>query len=258
MAAVLAATIGAVSLHRQLAHSKRKAADEAWWQQFEWATDRIITPASGATALPTSLAFDLTNSLYRSAQAQFQNDAIDGILKHYFKEFEVQEEPASGRAQASTFQGREIDEVGASSLRSLIGTLPHSSTTSAQARRVLEGYEYEQEVRRALRHQGFLEIDALTDDPSRADGLFAIGPKRFAIELKSYSPSSGMITMASRQLKHMMSSMGVEHGVLITRPRAEGNGPDLKSLAAEGIHLVEWEPRMRSWELKSQIQDALS
>lgn len=67
IAAVIAAVIGAWSLNRQLTHTKRRAEDETWWEQFEWVTDRIVSPDEDETEkakkakdrLPSSLAWRL-------------------------------------------------------------------------------------------------------------------------------------------------------------------------------------------------------
>lgn len=255
--ALLAALIGARSLGNQLSHTKEKAADEAWWQQFEWVTDRLITSAKSHALLPSSLAFDLTSSLSRSARAPFQRDAVDGILKHYLKEFMERDVSSSDRDQSSSSDGPGIDAAGANSLRNLIDALPESSLSSAPARRLLQGYEYEQEILRALRHQGFDEIELTKGTHVRPDGLFTTGSEKFIVEVKSSIDSASVLGRVSSQVRQIMASEGASHGFIITPTASLEASLAAGNLAADGIHLVEWVPSMGSSELKRQIRKVI-
>jgi hypothetical protein len=82
VAAVVAATIGAVGLHIQLAHTKSKDRSQAWWTKFEWATERAVPSTAGDTAVPTSLSINTLNSLQESATDDLQRRGCGGFVDH--------------------------------------------------------------------------------------------------------------------------------------------------------------------------------
>jgi protein-tyrosine-phosphatase len=278
--AVVAASIGAVQLSKQLSHTKEKAANEAWWQQFEWVTDRVIAPAgqkseADSSRLPTSLAFDLMTSLSKVARAPFQKDAVGGILEHYLKDFpnegpEGPDEPkttnrSGGRAESPATEGASMDSAAANSLRNLIDALPESSRPSASARRVLAAYDaenYEQEIAKALRHHGFdVTLPGMMKKLSEehigdADIIATIGNKKIIgdVKLSAHTPNS--LINAGRYVQKLMKQEGATHGVIFTPPT---NVAQLvvSELALQGIYVVLWEPNMRSFELKRQIDKVL-
>lgn len=279
--AVIAASIGAWQLSKQLAHTKEKAADEAWWQQFEWVTDRIISPGQKGemdnSGLPSSLAFDLMTSLSTVARAPFQKDAVGGILSHYVKDFpkqhvesreheETQASAHSGeREEAPTTDGPSMDAAGANSLRNLLNVLPESSPSSASARRVLEAYDsenYEQEIAKALRHRGFDVILPGMKKPtsggyvSEADMIATIDSKKIIADVKLSVRNPRALESAGRHVRKLMHREGATHGVIITPPTKLGQRI-AADLTLQGIHLVEWEPSMRSYELERRIERIL-
>lgn len=280
--AVIAASIGAWQLSKQLTHTKEKAADEAWWQQFEWVTDRIISPGqkgeTNNSALPSSLAFDLMTSLSKVARAPFQKDAVGGILNHYVKYFpkehggsrehdETQASAQSGeREEAPTTDGPSMDAAGANSLRNLLNVLPQSSPSIASARRVLEVYDsenYEQEIAKALRHQGFdvvlpgMKKPTPGDYISEADLIATIDSKKIIADVKLSLRTRAGVERAGREIRKLMDHERATHGVIITPPTEAG--PRIATdLALQGIHLVEWEPSMRSHELRRRIEGFLA
>lgn len=276
--AVVAASIGAVQLSKQLSHTKEKAADEAWWQQFEWVTDRIIAPSGqkreeDSPRLPASLAFDLITSLSTVARAKFQRDAVGGILGHYLKDFanegteDLDEPTASDRpgGQAPATESASMDSAAADSLRKLVETLPESSRPSASARSVLARYDsenYEQEIARALRHHGFdvtlpgmlknLSADHIGD----VDIIATIDDKKIIGDIKLSVRTPSALTNAGRNVRRLMRQEDATHGVIFTPPT---NVAQLvvSELALQGIYVVLWEPNMRSFELKRQIDKVL-
>lgn len=249
-----AAFIGARSLANQLAHTKEKAAYEAWWQQFEWVTDRTITsgPSEDSEArLPQSLAFDLMNSLSRSAAAPFQVDAVGGILKHYLKDF--MEQPRSTREQEGTpsSTGPGMNEEGASSLRNLINGLPESSSAGATARRMLDAYEYELEVVKALRHKFGDAVSFETGGPQAPDAIIDFGSQKIVVDVKLFTNDRRTLERAGTRWKRIMADDGKTHVVIITAQTTA----IVKSLSSSeyGIHLIEWDPSQGSSNLYSKI-----
>ena len=251
-----AAIIGTNAVRAQLAHTKEKAADEAWWQQFEWVTDRIITSSKAdeeAVRLPSSLAFDLMNSLSRSARAPFQKDAVDGIVDHYLKGFREKSESPAEQGETIASETRGMDEAGAKSLRNLIDTLPETSASSRTARAVLQAYEYEQEVLKALEHRGFdLRIPA--GGTARPDAFLTFGTEEVVVEAKRSIEYQGVLEQIGNQVRRMMTKANISRGVIVTPP-TKYNEPQSWG---EGIYLVQWEPRMGSDELSRQIKAVLN
>lgn len=264
--AVVAATIGAVQLSKQLSHTKEKAADDAWWQQFEWVTDRIIAPGQKSEAdssrLPMSLAFDLLNALARSAAATFQEAAVAGILNHYLKDFRKQQAMLPDQDETSTSNGPttnssngpSMDSEGAESLRNLIDELPESSR--ARARTVLKAYErqYEQDVVKALDH---VFGDAVhTQDPvvPGADAVIQLGSRRAIVEARQSIRETHRLQKIIPEVKDRMIRGDAEIGMIITPPAPRNPAsPVFRGLARNGIHLIEWEPSMGSFALRSSV-----
>lgn len=271
--AVIAATIGARQLAKQLLHTKKKAADEAWWQQFEWVTDRIITPnkdgKTSSSLLPMSLAFDLIGSLTAIADGPFQKDAAEGITNHYLRNFpKLQQDgsegpgvaeatdPSDERAEEPCNEAPSMDAAAAKSLGNLLKHLPESSASSESAHRALGAY-YEQEVARALRHRGF---DVLLDasithgtDRLEADIIATRGLKKVIVEVKRSLHTLDSAIMAANGLRKIMYEEKTPYGVVITPPSKKATLL-AGELAHSGVHVVQWEPDMRSSELQRQLE----
>ncbi|MCC9178621.1 restriction endonuclease [Arthrobacter sp. zg-Y750] len=252
--AVVAASIGAWQLSKQLTHTKEKAADEAWWQQFEWVTDRIISSGDKEQIqLPSSLAFDLMTSLSSSARAPFQKDAVGGILTHFLE----RNEGLHGRDKTTTSDAApNMDSAGASSLRTLLNVLPESSPSSTSARQVLANYDYEQEILKALLHRGFDVVLPNRVDHSGIDAIITSGSKKVIVDVKLTVRARHHLLRAVEQLKNAMHQERTTYGAIITRP-TRLDTEFVSSLSIQGIHLVEWEPSMGSLKLSSQIKDLL-
>lgn len=91
-AALLAAIIAARSFAKGLAHTKQEAqanrlkeAAEAWWEQFEWVTDRIVPKDPKQERLHKGLATSLLRALKATAEGKFQREAVDGIRLTYVR-----------------------------------------------------------------------------------------------------------------------------------------------------------------------------
>jgi hypothetical protein len=91
-AALLAAIIAARSFAKGLNHTKEEAqanrskeAAEAWWEQFEWVTDRIVPKDPKQERLHNGLATSLLGALEATAGGKFQRRAVDGIRDTYIR-----------------------------------------------------------------------------------------------------------------------------------------------------------------------------
>lgn len=258
--ALVAALVGARSLGNQLVHTKEKAADEAWWQQFEWVTDRLIPSATNKDSLlPLSLAFDLTSSLSEQAsrnvaRAPFQQAAVDGFIDHYLIGRAAESPAPQGQPSVSDRQG--MDEAAASSLRNLINTLPSTSRSTGTAERVLQGYEYEREVMNALRHQGFGFLEPQRMGRLQPDAVFTSGSETVVLEVKLSIPTDSMLHRMNDRMREMKEQFGATRGLVVMPPKGMVKRADY---APEGFDIVEWDPAtMRSSTLKSKIQEVLS
>ena len=264
--AVFAAAIGAWSLNRQLAHTKQKAHDEAWWEQFEWVTDRIVSPdqeepekaAKAKEKLPRSLAYSLMTALSKSANAAFQKAAVDGILSHYLRERPSPEQDGSEISDAS-----HMDATEAESLRGLVAVLPEDSPSRETARRVLSAYEYEDDVRRALRHrlgEAFSEPDA---PDFGADAVIDHGSHKLLVEVKQSVTSLHVLARIGQRLRTVMDREEASGGIIVTPPpslKSLGNPTAqdrIKAMSNERIHLIEWGPAEGSGALWDKIRDIL-
>lgn len=136
-AAVVAAVIAATSFSRGLKHTKEEARDKAWWDKFEWVTDRIVPRDPKQERLPRGLATDLLRSLEGTSEGEFQLAAVGGIKRTYIEGEET--DPATATLGDLKAQWREIQTFADSSW--------HSGTVRAHIR----SYAYNLAVAVALR-----------------------------------------------------------------------------------------------------------
>lgn len=263
--AVLAAVIGAWSLHRQLTHTKQKAEDEAWWEQFEWVTDRIVSPDGAETEkatkakdrLPKSLAYNLMTALSKSARADFQEAAVAGIFRHYLRDAAPPEQDGT-----ATSDEPRMDATEAESLRALLAVVPDDSTSSETAHRLLNAYdryrEYEDEVQRALRHRFGPDHSEPSARDFGADAILEIGSHKLVIEVKQSIPSRSILQKTIDRLRSVISREGANAGIIVTPPLSlTPRADEIEELRKDRIHLIEWDPSEMSGALKRKIQETI-
>lgn len=92
IAALLAAIIASRSFAKGLNHTKKEAqanrdkeAAEAWWEQFEWVSDRIVPKDPKQERLHNGLATTLLGALETAASGEFQREAVNGIRDTYIR-----------------------------------------------------------------------------------------------------------------------------------------------------------------------------
>ncbi|QOT24086.1 hypothetical protein HMI60_20760 (plasmid) [Paenarthrobacter sp. YJN-D] len=264
--AVIAAVIGAWSLHRQLTQTKRRAEDDAWWEQFEWVTDRIVSPDEDETEkakkakdrLPKSLAYNLMTALSKSARAGFQKAAVAGIFSHY----RLVDTPSPEQDGSETSEPR-MDAAEAESLRALLAELPSDATSSENAHRLLSAYDrahdYEDEVQKALRHK----FGPAHSEPGRdfgADAIVDFGSYKLVMEVKQSVTNHHILERTGKRLRSVMDREGAAGGIIVTAPPSltTSDNPQTKNrideLSKEGIYLIEWDPSERSSALRDKVQ----
>jgi hypothetical protein len=263
--AVVAAVIGAWSLHRQLTHTKQKADDEAWWEQFQWVTDRIVSPdgdkaAKAKDRLPKSLAYNLMTALSKSARADFQKAAVAGIFRHHLRDAAPPEQDETAISDEPR-----MDATEAESLRALLAVVPDDSTSSATAHRLLNEYdryiryrEYEDEVQRALRHR-FGDYHSVPPAGNfGADAVIDMGSHKLVIEVKQSIPGRSILLKTINRLRSVMDREGANAGIIVTPPLPPTlNAKKIEELNKDRIYLVEWDPSEKSGALKERIQKNL-
>ncbi|WP_427118233.1 hypothetical protein [Pseudarthrobacter scleromae] len=264
--AVIAAVIGAWSLNRQLTHTKQKADDEAWWEQFQWVTDRIVSPdvetekpKEAKDALPKSLAYNLMTALSKTARAPFQKAAVAGIFSHYLRD-----NPAPAQDGTETSDEPRMDATEAESLRALLATLPSDSTSNVgDAHQLLNAYDryhrYEEEVQRALRHR-YGPAHAEAWNPSfGADAVIEFGAHKLLVEIKDSVRNRSILLKTSERLRKAVAQEGAAGAVIITNQLSLGSSlsgeasGQIQALSEEGIHLIEWDPAEGSGALRDRI-----
>lgn len=80
LCAVIAAGIAIVGISLQLSASRQRDADAAWWQSFEWASDRGLPRDSSELKLPSDAAIDTLNALATAARTDIQKHAVGGVV----------------------------------------------------------------------------------------------------------------------------------------------------------------------------------
>lgn len=80
LGAIVAASIAFVGISLQLQASRERDADSAWWQSFEWASDRGLPRDSSELRLSFEAAVDTLNALATAARTDIQKNAVSGVV----------------------------------------------------------------------------------------------------------------------------------------------------------------------------------
>jgi hypothetical protein len=85
--AVVAATIAATIAFVQFQHTKRKAADDRWWDTLTWVYDRSIVEPGAKPALPQTVTFAMLSALSEEAaperQGRLRGESISAVLSMF-------------------------------------------------------------------------------------------------------------------------------------------------------------------------------
>lgn len=265
LAAIVAASIGALALKRQLDHTKteslhvqKKDAEEAWWEKFEWVTDRILPKDPSHMKLEKSLAIDLLTSLMAMSTEEFQKSAVSGVVEHYLKPVS---EPSSvgGEPDIRT-------EAEAKSVRNYIKASENASVVSGVAQGALTAYEYEKAVMNALSDRD-MEFDMFPEYPDpaaltgnrrlRPDAVLHVESKRVILEIKAWEkfrlPAA---EMSVARMLVMKAAAAASHGIIITGVDIPARVQD-SPLRLDGVRFVQWLPSDGSAVLEQRLRDAI-
>lgn len=81
LGAIIAAGIAIVGISLQIRASRQRDTDAAWWQSFEWASDRGLPRDSSELRLPADAAIDTLNALATAARTDIQRHAVRGVVE---------------------------------------------------------------------------------------------------------------------------------------------------------------------------------
>lgn len=250
-AAVLAAVIASVTFNMGLRHSKeeaqatrRKEAAEAWWEKFEWVTDRILPKDSRQERIAKPLAADLLVSLSTMAAEEFQREAVLGITNHYVLKIE--------NDTALSSPDRDVNAE-ARSFRNLA-----ESTNSAAASSVALAAEYEQAGLQALsatweetNELQILPTIALHEGRTiRPDAILNVKGHRIVVDFKAWNrfhPAS-----VDRTTNHfeLAISQNILTDILLV---SMAELPEDFSHARNNIHVIHWSISEGAEKLTSRI-----
>lgn len=252
-AAVVAAIIAATTFNRGLQQTKSEARDKAWWEKFEWVTDRIVPKDPKQERLASGLAFSLLGSLEDSSAAGFQRDAVEGIKQTYIQGRQTDLSSATpGELRA---QLREVQTFADSSW--------HSGTVSSDIR----SYAYRLATAVALR-------EAWDAEKVELDPTFPLRPKPYRREtitaLLKYRDLSAIVVTRYTAMPHfyrelpryafernepLMELNKVGAFIVVTNREVPEDRDWLEDLHAVGV--VYWENEHGAEALRNRIQQAL-
>lgn len=268
IAAVIAATIGSRALKRQLDHTRDEAVhvraketEASWWEKFEWVTDRILPKDHGQKILEKPLALALSTSLLKMSTADFQREAVRGVINHYLApddDSDAQKPRSANASRGSESAGKSGDFLHA--LQEYVKATQGTPGGSGVASTVLMGVLYEIRVREALCSLvSFDDADSDTrfDLGNAPDGVISIGDQRFCIEIKArpdLSPSFVyQVAHTAAGWKHTANMKTVLVTTAEVPPQWRSRNKVLAERWGDSLRIVQWLPEEGAEILVSRI-----
>lgn len=189
VAAVVAASIGAVTISRQLRHNKRVEQDRSWWQGFEWATNRALPVDGSHERLPYALSINMLTPLSTSASNDVQREACSGFVDHLLTlrsgEETITEQPAAAPGH-STETSKGYRSGQARALRAYVAANQGGAGRSSKAESLLYELNVLDAAEHAVATRGgtFIRpyfLRSRNGSTERFDGLASIGKGRAVI-----------------------------------------------------------------------------
>lgn len=261
-AAILAAVIAARSFGKGLKHTQSEAAldrikerEDAWWEKFEWVTDRIIPKDPKAEKLALPLALTLLVSLTEMASGKFQRDAAEGIKQHYLETVPTEDDPGGPSERDLK---AEVD-----SLRAFRNATVHSKGVEGAVSAQIYDREGSQALIDAWEQDSFelelmprLRIGA---ENLRPDAVLEIAQRRMIIEFKAWKVvSPQLLRKTFDQFARALDTGGFSNLVIVTQGTHTRNGSDASWEAFPGLRVVQWKPEDGPTALRNRIEDALA
>lgn len=132
LAAVIAATIAALTVGRQLRQSRTAESRKAWWQTFEWVTDRVL-PRDGEAVFDKAWGVSLLGKLGDDKSAdENQEKARASTVAHLVTKMNLEEQRLAAELDtATTYQSLDIHSATPSELA---GSLTEENSTTSIGR----------------------------------------------------------------------------------------------------------------------------
>ncbi|MGW9587790.1 hypothetical protein [Microbacterium sp. NPDC055455] len=271
LCAVIAAGIAIVGISLQIHASRQRDTDAAWWQSFEWASDRGLPRDRSELKLPADAAIDTLNALATAARTDIQRHAVGGVVDELVRtrvpdvldsvqsddkhdpgdilakapeapgEISRREEAGGAKTDEEVSGSSEADakadenpDVSDSRALALWRYAVDQMGTAAESRRAAKA-GYEDEVFRALRHQ--FENVVRTHGRGPGDLMVEVGGRNLVIKTQwAPGPKQGSL------------ERGRLHGVdvVITNAPAES--------VPRWLQQVVWNPRQGSSALRRRLE----
>ncbi|MHA7304303.1 hypothetical protein ACX80E_03515 [Arthrobacter sp. TMN-49] len=219
-----------VSVSRQsLAHQRESSMAGAWWDMFEWASDRAIPSRSDYQPLPKSVSIRTLQRLADDATSDIQAAACAGVIDILTKRIDsASAEPDYGDNQPAQAGN---DESTFEALASYVES--NRGTPAASA--VAEAAVYENEVLKALIGLSWDDptVKIFPNPPSAPDPGFdataEVNGRRVVIEIKAPRSAERLRNMALHTISRFRTrGTGTDAYLLIT-PFPSPLGPDRES-----------------------------
>lgn len=245
LAAVLAATIGALALNRQLDHSKRTEREKSWWQSFEWVAARAVPANKEDIPLPRATSIDVLTSLTTWVSSETQSKACQGLLDELLEPTNTARQEDEKRTPTAVDasepeEDATLDRINAAVAR-YVETTAGTPAQSAIARAVL----YEAAVLFALsevplkegetfRREGHIRTPASRPTPA-PDALFESASARLVVEVKAWTnPVALNRIRETAKLKDRYPG----HKIMVISPLDIGAA--VQTAIPEGIRFLPW------------------
>lgn len=248
LSAIIAAGIAFVGISLQMNATRLRDADAAWWQSFEWASDRGLPRDRTAKALPPAAALDTLNALASAARTDIQKNAVGGVVEEVIRRGSLgqsNEDPAAIDSGSPPASGTDAitgepevadgDQTRSEDFSSAIWRYAAQQVGTAAESRRAAASAYETEVLRALRHQFERVVPVRGNAPG--DVIVDTRQRSLVVEIK-WAP--GLVLSAGR----ITRLNGVD--VVISNVQ-------IKDLEA-GIRAVVWDARKGSRALRRALE----
>lgn len=249
LCAVVAAGIAFIGISLQLRASRARDSDAAWWQSFEWASDRGLPRDKTELELPSDAAIDTLNALATAARTNIQKNAVRGVVDELVRKKThrlVDERRAAHGAEATEASPSTMDVGDESTTADNDDTQSDGFSsavwryaldqvgTAAESRRAGSS-AYETEVLRALRHLYQRVLPMPANRPG--DAIVATAHRELVVEIK-WSPNK----LRGVHEKRRLDSVDV---VISNAPTTD---------LPESVNLVVWNPQDGSFALRRALE----
>ncbi len=200
-------------------HSQQADADRAWWESFQWASNRSIPASPAETPLPLVSIVRALDALARSASNEVQRGAISGVMDAATD----LNKSSSASHQDSNDHDADADSNIQEALAAFVSTTANTAASSAGA----EARLYEIDVMNSIRRLSGVDTvrtspvlhseNALfAGDAVRPDAVLTSHGREVIVEVKYLRKSSSMLSRRIRETVARFSEF--QRPILIVTP----------------------------------------